>query len=261
MANKTMELVAGSFDRVVAWWRELDDADRRFHLEESFPLVCSYNSGKIENDEITYHDTKEIFEHGRVVGFTGDPRTIFEIVNLKNAWREALALGASRAPMEVSDILRLHAVLTAGTYDELRWAKGERPGTFKLGDYVVADGVGYAPDEVEGAVSELLGDVNEALASVACGNARKALIASCYAHAKLVEIHPFADGNGRCARLFQNICLIRANCPSLIVHEQNRMAYYGALDAFHIEGDLGGFVDFCMVEMIDTWASASGEGK
>lgn len=73
---------------------------------------------------------------GRVVGFTGDPRTIFEIANLKTAWQEALGLGSSQADMEPADLLRLHGVLTAGTYDEARWAKGERPGSFKLGDYI-----------------------------------------------------------------------------------------------------------------------------
>lgn len=253
MDTSAVESIQEAYSETVAWWRALDDATKRLHLEKSFPLAFSYNSGKIENDEITYHDTKEIFEHGRVVGFTGDPRTIFEIANLKAAWREALALSAPQAPIEVADLLRLHAILTVGTYDETRWAKGERPGTFKLGDYVVADNVGYAPAEVEGAVRELFDEVNGGLSPASQTSARNSLIVSCYAHAKLVEIHPFADGNGRCARLLQNICLIKAGCPPLIVHEQNRMAYYGALDSFHSEGDLDGFIDFCMVESIDTW--------
>ena len=257
MSGNALESVRGAYGETVAWWRALDEAARRPYLESSFPLVFSYNSGKIENEEITFHDTKEIFEHGRVVGFTGDPRTIFEIANLKTAWQEALKLGFSRAGMEPDDLLRLHGVLAAGTYDEARWAKGERPGSFKLGDYVVAGGVGYAPEDVERAIFELFGEINEELSSVSPNDIRKPLVISCYAHAKLVEIHPFADGNGRTARLLQNICLIRSNCPPFVVREQNRMAYYGALDAFHAEGDLGGFVDFCMVESIATWPQAA----
>ena len=253
MGSNATGSIQDAYSEIVVWWRSLDDADKRLRLGESFPLAFSYNSGKIENDEITYHDTKEIFEHGRVVGFTGDPRTIFEISNLKTAWREALALSFSDAPVEIDDLLRLHATLTVGTYDEARWAKGERPGIFKLGDCAVADNVGYAPDEVEGSVRELLDEVNEGLPTASGASARSSLIVSCYAHAKLVEIHPFADGNGRCARLLQNICLIKAGCPPFVVRERNRMAYYGALDAFHTEGDLDGFIDFCMVESVGTW--------
>lgn len=251
--------IQNAYSKIAAWWRALADVDRRLYLEESFPLAFSYNSGKIENDEITYHDTKEIFEHGRIVGFTGDPRTIFEIANLKTAWQEALDLSASHTPLEPADLLRAHATLTAGTYDEARWAKGERPGTFKRGDYVVAGNVRHASEDVEDAVQELLDEVNRELLPTARGSVRSRLIVSCYAHAKLVEIHPFADGNGRCARLLQNICLIKTGCPPLVVHEQNRMAYYGALDAFCEEGDLDSFVDFCMVETIDTWDNMSRE--
>lgn len=256
MNSTAAESIEGAFSEIVAWWRDLDDVDRHLYLEESFPLAFSYNSGKLENDEITYHDTKEIFEHGRVVGFTGDPRTIFEIVNLKNAWSEALILCESQMPVEIVDLLRLHAVLTSGTYDEARWAKGERPGSFKLGDYVVADNVGYAPDEVENATRELLDEVSAGLGSTGRDGVRNPLIVSCYAHAKLVEIHPFADGNGRTARLLQNIFLLKMGCPPFVVREQNRMAYYGALDAFHAEGDLDLFIDFCMAETIATWVHA-----
>lgn len=258
MGEGAFESIRKAYGETVAWWRALDEGAKQLYLKSSFPLAFSYNSGKIENDEVTFHDTKEIFEHGRVVGFTGDPRTIFEIANLKTAWREALGLGSSQADMEPADLLRLHGVLTAGTYDEARWAKGERPGSFKLGDYVVADGVGYAPEGVEQAISELLGEINEALPSASRDDVRTSLVISCYAHAKLVEIHPFADGNGRTARLLQNICLIKSDCPPLIVREQNRMAYYGALDAFHAEGDLDSFIDFCVVESVATWRVCRG---
>ena len=33
--------------------------------------------------------------------------------------------------------LQAHLLLTQGTYDERRWNRGERPGSYKLGEYVV----------------------------------------------------------------------------------------------------------------------------
>lgn len=50
-----------------------------------FKIVFAYNSGVMENAEITYYNTREIFENGKVINFTGNIRTIFEIDNQKNA--------------------------------------------------------------------------------------------------------------------------------------------------------------------------------
>ena len=42
-------------------------------------------------------------------------------------------------------------------------------------------------------------------------------------HAAFVRIHPFADGNGRMARLIANLPLLRAGHPPLIVSNERRM--------------------------------------
>lgn len=241
------------YGQVDHWWGSLDESDRALYLNGEFPLMFSYNSGRLENEEITLHDTTEIFDRGRVIAFTGELRTLFEISNLKDAWTDALAIASSGEPIYVSDLLGLHAALTRGTYDEERWSRGERPGTFKIGDYAVAGDVGYYPDEVEPAVAELVDELDEFLAAGRV-EPEDCFVSSCYAHAMLVEIHPFADGNGRTARLLQNVMLIKCDCAPIIFEESDRMAYYGALDAFHSEGDLDPFLDFCAVEAQKTWS-------
>ena len=49
------------------------------------------------------------------------------------------------------------------------------------------------------------------------------------AHRRLVEIHPFNDGNGRTARLLMNLVLIRAGYPPVAVRPEDRPAYVHAL--------------------------------
>ena len=44
-------------------------------------ILFAYHSGKIENSNITYNDTREIFEHDGVTSYTGDLRTLLEIRN------------------------------------------------------------------------------------------------------------------------------------------------------------------------------------
>ena len=53
--------------------------------------------------------------------------------------------------------------MTAGAYDENRWAKGERPGAFKLEDYRIAEGMDYAPEDVAVAIDDLLEEVATAM--------------------------------------------------------------------------------------------------
>lgn len=241
------------FGQVDAWWESLDGDEKSLYLSGEFPLMFSYNSGRLENEEITLHDTAEIFDRGRVISFTGELRTLFEISNLKDAWSSALDLASSFGPIQISDLLDLHAVLTRGTYDEEGWSRGERPGTFKIGDYAVAGDVGYYPDEVEPAVVGLMDELEGFLSSDRM-SPEDCFVTSCYAHAMLVDIHPFADGNGRTARLLQNIVLIRCDCAPIVFEESDRMAYYGALDAFHRDEDLDPFLNFCAVEAQKTWS-------
>lgn len=239
-----------SYDRLCASWSVLSPNERAT-LIDRFKVTCSYHSGRMENPEITYHDTAEVFDKDGVSNFTGDVRTIYEIGNLKHAWAWLEDALAAARPIDERALLDLHRVLTYGTYDETRWARGERPGTYKLGDYRVADDVGLEPGAVPTAVEEMLGEVRSALD--APGSARNALTIAAYAHAVLVDIHPFADGNGRTARLLMNYVLMRLGYPPCSVNAEDRLAYFGALDAFHDEGDLEPLKDFLRVQSIRGW--------
>ena len=49
------------------------------------------------------------------------------------------------------------------------------------------------------------------------------------AHRRLVDIHPFNDGNGRTARLLMNLVLLRGGYPPVAVRPEDRPAYVRAL--------------------------------
>ena len=48
-------------------------------------------------------------------------------------------------------------------------------------------------------------------------------------HHRLVQIHPFLDGNGRTARLVMNIVLMQAGYPLVVIIKNDRKKYYRAL--------------------------------
>ena len=57
---------------VIAYWQSLkiDSKEKLEKILDNFRFLFTYNSGAIENAEITYHDTREIFENGKVISFT-----------------------------------------------------------------------------------------------------------------------------------------------------------------------------------------------
>ena len=94
-------------------------------------VAFAYHSGKIENDKVTYHDTREIFEHDGVTSYTGDLRTLFEIRNAKEANEYFLSAFNKRLPLSEKLIKDFQRLLTQNTYDTRRWQIGERPGSIK----------------------------------------------------------------------------------------------------------------------------------
>lgn len=247
-----MDAVEVAYGDVVSRWRgrRIASRDQLADVLSDFRVRFAYNSGNIENPELTYHDTRDVFEDGRVRSFTGSPRTLFEIQNLRDCHELVLDAFAARRPLDESFLLETHRTLTQGTYDERRWGQGERPGTYKVGDFVVGAGdVGALPAEVPGEVSALLEEVGEA-------SSGDALTVAAYFHAVLENIHPFADGNGRVGRELMNYLLLVRNHPPLIVFERDRVAYYGAMEAWDAERDLDPLRTFLKVELVRTWMRA-----
>lgn len=239
-----------NYQKVISGWQEkkiktIDDLRQNL---SSYKIVFAYNSGAIENPEITYHNTREIFENGKIINFTGDLRTLYEIENQKKCFDFILQKIVDKEPVTTELILQIHNKLTQGTYDETRWSKGERPGTFKVHDYCIADEQGALPEEVPGEIEELC----EELLDIP-DRGDNILKAAAYLHCKFENIHPFADGNGRVGRTLMNYFLMTHNYPPLVVYNRTKNEYYKALGEYDKTGDVTLFVDYMKDSMEQTW--------
>jgi Fic family protein len=239
------------YDSVLRLWRtmgiqttdDLDDALRNFRV------LFAYHSGKIENEEIDYHDTREIFENGKVLNYTGDPRTLFEQQNQKLCYDFLKEEIIAKEPLTLSLILEIHNILTAGTHDEKRYiARGERPGALKKYDYVTGiHEVGYPPEEAEGALNELLEEIS------APASDKDPMLTAAYFHARFEYIHPFADGNGRVGRTLMNYYLMIKDHPPLIVYDEDKKHYYDALEQYDANEDIKPLKEFIESQAVKTW--------
>ena len=238
-----------NYEKAVSLWQQKNIASDAELAEalNGHSIAFAYHSGKIENEHITYHDTREIFEHDGVTSYTGDLRTLFEIRNAKDANELLLTAFQERRSFDETFIMELQECLTQNTYDTRRWQLGERPGEYKPHDYVTGKfEIGAAPEDVQEEMSELLSE----LTGVSDQNA---LTAAAYFHAKFENIHPFADGNGRTGRLAMNYFLVMHNHPPVTIHEEDREGYYTALEAWDSKQDLDPLRDFLKEQTAKTW--------
>ena len=64
------------------------------------------------------------------------------------------------------------------------------------------------------------------------------------AHARLVTIHPFTDGNGRTARLLMNVILLKGGYPPIVIAPEHRLDYIQGLEALQLRDDHSAYRNF-----------------
>lgn len=235
--------------KICDWWKnqKIHNGNERSAILNSYGIHFAYHSGKIENDRIIYRDTQAVFQDGREADFVGDSRTITEIRNAKGAFETILTAFDQRMPLTEDFVKQIQKRLTQNTYDTRRYQLGERPGEYKHGDYVTGR------EETGAPASDVAEEMDELLEELQDVDNQDALIAAAYFHAKFENIHPFADGNGRTGRLLMNYFLLLHEHPPLIVHEQDRKAYYVALEAFDRRQEIEPLVSYLKQQLEKTW--------
>lgn len=159
----------------------------------------------------------------------------------------ALDLATHRMPMTEAAIRELHRTVCASqeTHTVLVPGLGWQDHPLPRGEYkrqpnhVTLAGGGvhaYAP-VLETPVE--MGRLVRELTSPTFESA-PAFLQAAFAHFTFISVHPFADGNGRVARLLASIFLLREHSVPLIVFSDRRPSYYNALRA----ADQGNFQPF-----------------
>ena len=113
------------YERICRDWisneiRSAEDLDVLLH---NYRILFAYNSNVIENPQTTIHDTREIFENGKVINYTGDLRTLFEIENQKICYDYLKDYIIRREPLSPELICSIHKKLMAKCYDESRYQR------------------------------------------------------------------------------------------------------------------------------------------
>lgn len=241
-----------TYDDIVRRWKErnVDSVGKMDTLLSNYRILFAYHSNKIESVGMDLHQTREIFENGRVINYTGDTRALFETSNQKTCFENLKSRIINKEEVSPELIKSIHADLLHGCYDEARWNEGERPGEYKKNYYGVGENAGVLPEEVEKEISFICDEVRT------CGTGEnEVLTAAAYLHCNFENIHPFADGNGRVGRTLMNYYLMLHDLPPAVIYEEDKETYYLALAVFDKAEKPDGFVEYLKEETVKTWTA------
>ena len=209
------------------------------HLRKNNRIKSIHSSLKIEANSLTLGQVRDVI-NGKMV--LGEQREIQEVKNAYAAYEQLSEID----PYNIQHLKKFHGIMTKYLVEE--------SGEFRLGEEGVFNGdqcVFMAPPArfVPQLMEELFCWIKIAQNDV------HPLILSSVFHYEFVFIHPFADGNGRMARLWHTAILAKWKpvfeyIPIESQIEKFQDEYYEAIAQCHVAGESTIFIEF-MLSQID----------
>lgn len=207
-------------------------------LRRNNKIRSIHSSLAIEANSLSLDQVRDVIDGKMVIGPQRD------IQEVKNAYKAYEMIGEFDGYSE-ADLLKAHAILTSCLI--------EKSGVYRDCGEGVFDGekiIFIAPPE--DLVPKLMKDLFEWLK---VDEETPILLKSCIFHYEFVFIHPFTDGNGRTARLWQNVILRKWDplfeyMPIESQIRKYQSEYYGRISECHRNGNSDSFNEF-MLKVID----------
>lgn len=204
-------------------------------LQKHYDVELTYTSNALEGNTLTLRETAEVIEHGITVGGKSLVDHL-EAVDHYEAVGWMRLQAAAPAVVNEATICELHRRIVARSRPEIAGIYSRLPRRI-AGSSVIFPNPAKVPP--------LMDDLGNWLERAASEPA-----AAFDAHFRLTAIHPFADGNGRTARLLMNLMLVKAGYPPIAVRPEDRKTYLDALERGSLAEDLCPFQSF-MHERLD----------
>ena len=202
--------------------RPLSDAQIR-NLKKVYDIQLTYNSNAIEGSTLTYSETKLILNEGITIGGKSINEHL-EAINHKEAisFIEELAKIDTKE-ITLTDIKNIHHLILKGI-------DNKNAGVYRSKNVGVVKSDGEIHSFAEPLKIEE--QMNKFIEWLQSQTIEEPILLASLVHLKFVSIHPFIDGNGRCARLLMNLVLLQNGYPQAIIKVSNRAEYIQAIEKY-----------------------------
>jgi Fic family protein len=187
-----------------------------------------YNSNAIEGSTLTLRETRLVLQTGSGIDVSRR-REAQEALNLAKAFEQIQ--DSREAAIDQSNFLDVHRLL-------FRDVNAQIGGIYRNQGVLISGAKHQPPDSSR--VPDLMDEFFDRLKSANVTTDSAIQIAS-WAQWCISRIHPFFDGNGRMARLWQDLVLFQGKLTAAVIRLQERSRYYDCLTAAD-DGDLNPLV-------------------
>lgn len=202
------------------------------NLEEVYRVEWTYHSNAIEGNTLSLVETKIVLEEGLTIGGK-KLREHFEVINHAEAIEYVKTLVTKQTELDERVLKDIH-------YLVLKGIDNQNAGQYRKINVRISGSQHLPPHflKVPEVMQELVSWYHEQRDKL-----HPVELATQF-HFKFVYIHPFADGNGRTARLLMNFILMSYGYPPAIIKAdpEKRIAYYQALEKASVENNIDDFI-------------------
>ena len=248
--SPAMLMLATSISEKLGELNLYHNLDAKPYLRRSNRIRSIHSSLTIDANSLSLKEVRDVIAGHEVLG----PRN--EIQDVKNAYAAYEEL-PNIDPYSIKELKRLHGIMTQGLVDD--------SGVFRSRDEGVFDGervifVAPPPRNVPTLMKDLFDWMKRVQKDL------NPLILSSVFHYEFVFIHPFSDGNGRMARLWQTAILTKWReifqyLPIESQIEKDQAGYYKTIADCHSAGKSDLFIEFMLCQIDNAFTDILGQAS
>ena len=239
--------MANKLEQLVTRYRELG-IDNQIDYDKFYLYSLITHSTAIEGSTITELENQIMFDHGiSIKGKSIEEQSMN--LDLKVAYEKAIEFAKQHKPLSTEMLISLSALVMKNTGKEYKTALGDfssARGELRLLN--VTAGIGGRSymnySKVPMKLAEFCERLNASRAKASEMSMDELYRLTFDAHYQLVTIHPWADGNGRMARLLMNMLQFEFGLIPTKILSEDKEEYIKALVATREDDDLEIFRSF-----------------
>lgn len=193
----------------------------------------AYTSNNIEGNTLTRKETRLVIEED--ITSSSKPFVHYqEAVNHAKAFDYIIDILKSKAIITETVVLDIHKKLLSGIDDY-------NAGFYRNCPVRISGSRVILPNPMK--VPDLIKEFFEKLDSI------KGVEDIIKIHLDFVSIHPFSDGNGRCARLLMNLLLMQNGFCPIIIRPRDRKRYINSIEKAQLTDDIDDYMKFMVTRL------------
>lgn len=192
----------------------------------------AYTSNAIEGNTLTRKETELVIDDG--ITSTSKPiKDYIEAINHAKAFEKIIVFLKENKNINENFMLDIHKIVLTGL-------DNDNAGFYRNCRVRISGSTVIMPNPLK--VPDLMINFYNWLDE----NMDNEPLTAILAHLKFVSIHPFVDGNGRCARLLMNTILLQFGFVPIVIRPTDRKRYLSVIENYQLKGDEKPYTNFML---------------